>query len=69
MATEAPSESQATAQPGLLRRAVRGVDPHLWDSALAFVLCAAGFVYVLAAPNVSPGCRASTRSAPCCCWP
>jgi signal transduction histidine kinase len=55
MATEAPSESQATAQPSLLRRAVRGVDPHLWDSALAFVLCAAGFVYVLAAPNVSPG--------------
>ena len=55
MAAQSPSQSQATLPPSLLRRVVRGVDPHLWDSALAFVLCAAGFVYVLAAPKASPG--------------
>jgi signal transduction histidine kinase len=54
MATEAPSQSQATAEPGLLRRAVHAVDPHVWDTVLAFFLCAAGFVFVLAVPNLSP---------------
>ena len=54
MTTQAPSESQAAAKQGPLRRVVRSVDPHFWDTALAFFLCAAGFVYVLTAPNLSP---------------
>jgi len=36
---------------GALARAVQGIDPQVWDVALAFSLCVAGFVFVLAAPT------------------
>jgi len=57
MGAEAPSQSPGTRGPEGLRHALRRVDPHVWDTALAFGLCAAGFVFVLAGPSLAPGFR------------
>jgi len=57
MGAEAPSQSAGAPEPGGVRRALRRVDPHIWDTALAFALCVAGFVYVLAGPSVFPEFR------------
>ena len=57
MGAEAPSQSAGAPEPGGVRRALRRVDPHIWDTALAFGLCVAGFIYVLAGPSLSSNFR------------
>ncbi len=57
MGAEAPSQSAGAPERSSVRRALRRVDPHVWDTALAFGLCVAGFVYVLAGPSLSPDFR------------
>ena len=47
MGASAPSHTPPEAR-GVLRRAVRDIDPQVWDAALAFSLCVAGFILVLA---------------------
>jgi signal transduction histidine kinase len=55
MTAEASTESTPTT--GALRLALRKIDPHLWDAALASFFAAAGFIYVLTAPDLSPPFR------------
>ena len=69
MGAEAPSQSAGAPEPGSVRRALRSVDPHIWDTALAFGLCVIGFVYVLAGPAFPLTFAPSTRSAPSCSSP
>ncbi len=38
---------------GTFLRAVRGIDPQVWDAALAVSLCVAGFIFVLAVARLS----------------
>jgi signal transduction histidine kinase len=52
MGASAPPHNPPEAR-GAFLRAVRGIDPQVWDAALAFSLCAAGFVFVLAVPRLS----------------
>ena len=54
MVAEAPSQSQATSGPGRVRGALHGVEPHVWDTVLAFGLCVSGFAIVLVVPDISP---------------
>ena len=57
MGAEAPSQSPGTPGPGGLRRTLSRVDPHVWDTALAFGLCVGGFLFVLAGSSLAPGFR------------
>jgi signal transduction histidine kinase len=52
MPAEASTQSSPSANP--LRQTLRKIDPHLWDAVFASVCAAAGFIYVLSMPHLSP---------------
>ncbi len=53
-----PPGAAAQSPPAAARgRALRHIDPHIWDGVLAFVFTAAGLIYVLFMPNLSPPFR------------